>query len=118
MVLSDREERVSEVRKLFNKIRRFFVCHFEKEIIFRNLKRRRGECLQCGRCCKLVYRCPMLVGDAKTMRCLIYNTIRPEQCRVFPLNPSDLADVNFRCGYYFDYSCLSDWDLGALGKKS
>jgi hypothetical protein len=117
MALSVKETRVPELRKLFNKVRRFFICHFEKGLVASNLKRRRGECLQCGRCCKLVYRCPMLVGNKNSMRCLIYNTGRPEQCRVFPLNTSDLADVNFRCGYYFDYSSLSDWDLGAIGKK-
>lgn len=117
MALSDKEGTVSEARKLFNKIRRFFVCHFEKEIVTSSLKRRRGECFQCGRCCKLVYRCPLLIGNQSTMKCLIYNTVRPWQCRVFPLNTSDLADVNFRCGYYFDYSCLSDWELGDIVKK-
>ncbi len=117
MELSDKKRTVSEARKLFNKVRRFFICHFEKEIISRNLKRRRGECLQCGHCCKLVYRCPLLVESQHTMKCLIYNAGRPTQCRVFPLNISDLADVNFRCGYYFDYSSLSDWDPGAIGKK-
>ncbi len=117
MVLSDKERAVSEARKLFNKVRRFFICHFEKGVVARNLKRRRGACLQCGRCCKLVYRCPLLVENRNTMKCLIYNVGRPAQCRVFPLNPSDLADVNFRCGYYFDYGSISDWDLGAIGKK-
>ncbi|MEO0190907.1 MAG: hypothetical protein ABIL18_07995 [candidate division WOR-3 bacterium] len=104
------------MRKLWNKLRRFYICHFRKEMLAYNLKRRRGACLQCGRCCKLVYRCPMLVGNGSTMRCLIYNTGRPQQCRVFPLDHADLADVNFRCGYFFDYSPVSDWDTGVLGR--
>jgi hypothetical protein len=117
MVLSPKEVTVTEFHKLFNKVKRFFICHFKKEVVAYNLKRRRGECLQCGRCCKLVYRCPLLVGEKNTMKCLIYHTGRPQQCRVFPLNTSDLADVDFRCGYFFDYSPVADWDIGMLGKK-
>lgn len=113
MVLLDKERAVPEARKLFNKIKRFFICHFKREVLTSSLKRRRGECLQCGRCCKLVYKCPFLIVGQSTMKCLIYNIGRPEQCRVFPLNTSDLADVNFRCGYFFDNSPLSDWDVGS-----
>ncbi|MBI3620935.1 MAG: hypothetical protein HY208_01925 [Nitrospirae bacterium] len=62
---------------------------------------REGECVRCGRCCRLVFRCPFLGGTEENPTCLIYERGRPFQCAAFPIDPRDLADVDFQCGYHF-----------------
>ncbi len=86
--------------KMGNKIRRFILCTTKKEYIQTQEKQRFGECVQCGKCCKLPFRCPFLIGDDNNLRCAIYNG-RPGQCRAFPIDERDLADVNYQCGYFF-----------------
>ncbi|HEY4716475.1 MAG TPA: hypothetical protein VII00_05165 [bacterium] len=100
-----------EVRKLVNKVRRFIRCHFNAEYLGFYLKKRRGGCLQCGECCSLVYKCPFLIRKGIQKKCLIYHTGRPRQCRLFPIDRFDLSDVNFKCGYFFDYNPASDWKI-------
>ncbi len=84
-----------------SKIRRFVLCKFHKGYVEAQLKKRRGDCLQCGKCCRFLYRCPFLIGSDENMRCLIYNFCRPSQCIAFPIDVKDLEEVNFKCGYYF-----------------
>lgn len=64
----------------------------------KQLERKRGICLQCGKCCQFAIRCNHLTLDNK---CDIYNLKRPKQCVYFPIDERDLADVDFKCGYYF-----------------
>ncbi len=56
---------------------------------------RKGECLECGACCRLPIPCIFFFGN----RCLIWNR-RPSQCRNFPENSGQL--ISYRCGYYFE----------------
>ena len=56
---------------------------------------RKGECTECGTCCRLPIPCLFFYGN----RCLIHN-MRPKQCREFPSGPEDL--VSYDCGYYFE----------------
>lgn len=89
------------LQKIINKIRRYRLCKLNKGYITKQVEMRFGDCLQCGRCCRLTYRCPFLVGLGSHIRCLIYHKGRPEQCRAFPIDNRDLMDVDFRCGYFF-----------------
>ncbi len=42
-------------------------------------EKRDGFCLNCGRCCQFVFRCPFYDGEG----CAIY-AVRPPQCRKYP----------------------------------
>ncbi len=93
--------RTSVVSKLANKIRRFLLCAVDLDYVRQQESLREGECVRCGRCCKLVFRCPFLGGTDENPSCLIYEKGRPFQCAAFPIDPRDLADVDFQCGYSF-----------------
>lgn len=61
-----------------------------------------GQCTQCGASCNLLMRCPQ--WDADTRLCRIYES-RPPVCRLFPMTPADLRDVELsgaQCGHRFD----------------
>ncbi len=55
---------------------------------------RKGECAECGTCCRLPIPCLFFYGN----HCLIHNR-RPRQCGEFPAGPEDL--VSYDCGYRF-----------------
>ena len=40
--------------------RRFLLCQFYKPYVEKQLAKRRGSCLQCGKCCDLSVKCPLL----------------------------------------------------------
>lgn len=54
-----------------------------------------GECSRCGASCNLLMRCPQW-GPATGM-CRIYES-RPPVCRLFPITPADLRDVELSMG--------------------
>jgi len=64
-------------------------------------KRRRGQCTNCGSCCKLPNVCPFLKSkpDGESY-CSIY-TFRPLNCRKYPRTESDLITAD-TCGYRFE----------------
>lgn len=83
------------------KLRRFWLVHFRRGYVQRQIFVRQGACRQCGSCCNLLFTCPMLTKQA---RCLIYGTCRPQACKVFPIDQRDIDEVKFcgaRCGYRF-----------------
>jgi hypothetical protein len=85
-----------------SKLRRFWLVHFRKEYVQRQLLVRKGDCHQCGTCCNLLFTCPMLT---KKGRCLIYGTCRPQTCKVFPIDRRDVDEVKLcggQCGYRFN----------------
>jgi len=89
-------------RQLINKIRRFYLVHFRKEYVRKQLSLRQGQCQQCGRCCSLVYRCPLLTKDGL---CITYGKWRPAVCKVFPIDQRDIdeiATLGGKCGYSFE----------------
>jgi hypothetical protein len=93
------EKIISEIK---GKVKRWMYCNFKKNTTQKLLEKRRGECLQCGKCCEILFRCPFLwVKDGKK-RCLIYHTGRPKQCIFFPIFRDDLKSVDYKCGYRFD----------------
>lgn len=96
----------SFLSKTRSKFRRFFLCLTNKDYVEVQEKNRSGECFSCGKCCMLPFRCPFLLGDELNYRCGIYKD-RPDQCRAFPIDERDLADVGFQCGYSFDLPIMS-----------
>ena len=84
------------------KMRRFWLVHFRRGYVRRQISVRQGACRQCGTCCNLLFTCPMLT---KQGRCLVYNTCRPQVCKVFPIDQRDIDKVKLcgvQCGYRFD----------------
>ena len=64
-------------------------------------KSRKGECVNCGACCKLPVVCPFLKynSDGKSY-CTIYS-IRPLNCRKYPRSESEFITEE-TCGYRFE----------------
>ena len=86
---------------LTGKTRRFYLVHFRKGYVKRQLKLRRGQCRQCARCCNLIFKCPLL---SKEGLCLSYDKYRWAVCKVFPIDQRDIDDIAVcggRCGYHF-----------------
>ena len=90
----------NKLTQLSNKFRRLILCTVNSDYIKQQEQIRGGECIGCGKCCKLVFRCPFLGGTDEHPRCQVYDD-RPKPCQVFPIDERDLADVNFQCGYFF-----------------
>ena len=61
---------------------------------------RKGECNQCGECCKFAFECPMLFKMKGKYACRIYR-VRPTVCRLFPLTHHDVLTVESKCDYYW-----------------
>ena len=95
------EEGKFRARQVRGKLRRFVNIRFRKEEVIEKLALRRGECNRCGACCEILFKCPFLkkVGDGSTS-CGIYED-RPDQCRLFPIEPRDLEEVRVECSFYF-----------------
>ncbi|MBI1820498.1 MAG: hypothetical protein HYR79_02200 [Nitrospirae bacterium] len=88
-------------KMVLNKIRRTYLCYFNPDYVKEAEATRVGECVGCGKCCTLVFKCVFLEGSEEQSRCKIYDIGRPKPCGAFPIDPKDLADVNFLCGYSF-----------------
>ena len=89
---------------LIGKARRLLIVNFKKDYVQKQLGIRKGDCLQCADCCRLVHRCIWLT---RNNRCLVYySPVRPKVCARFPINSKDIADVMLssgtKCGYHFD----------------
>jgi len=82
------------------KVKRHIDVYLFPNRVKEQLYKRQGNCLQCGRCCKLVFKCPMLQEDIFNTRCRIYG-FRSKVCRLFPISEEDLKDVDYQCGYSF-----------------
>ena len=99
----------AKLRLAWGKIRRFYLGHFRPGYVESRIALRQGECLRCGDCCKLLYACPELeeLPDAST-RCRIHDQ-RPKNCRIFPVNQTDISDRDLvgkdtntqSCGFNF-----------------
>ncbi len=87
-------------RQAQGKVRRWLLDKFKRSFVRRSLEERIGECKMCGKCCKLVFRCPFLKKEGKCQTCSIYE-LRPAQCRHFPIDNRDLKDLGGTCGYSF-----------------
>ena len=81
----------------WGKVRRFFMIRFMPTRVSRQMSRRRGQCVRCGACCKLLFKCPFLKGN----HCIKYAK-RAKQCALFPMSPKDLKFLEHTCGFYFE----------------
>jgi uncharacterized protein len=96
------------VKQGVGKVRRLtYGPRLRNEKLKRKLALRRGECIRCGACCKLLFRCPLLVEheDGSTS-CRVHDR-RPDNCRLFPLDSRDLSERDqlmpeLPCGYNFE----------------
>ena len=100
----------ARLRLAWGKLRRLYLGHFRPGYVESKTNLRRGKCLRCGTCCKLLYLCPELEDLADgTTRCRIHEK-RPKNCRIFPVNQADLNDRNLvskdtnkePCGFSFE----------------
>ena len=85
----------------YGKIRRFFRTYLYTKANERLLSKRKGECTRCGACCKILFRCPFLKEENDQYSCGIYGQ-HFNQCRIFPLVPQDLKELEQPCGFSFD----------------
>ncbi len=99
----------AKLRLAWGKIRRFYLGHLRPGYVESKISLRRGECLRCGTCCMLLYRCPELEELPNgTTRCRVHEN-RPRNCRIFPVDQTDLnqRDLVFKdpdkrpCGFDF-----------------
>ena len=89
------------LKHINNKLRRFVLCTFNQKYVEKKQQARYGDCFHCGKCCSLLLKCPFLEGTDGNTKCAIYNNGRPKQCEAFPIDPKDLHDVDYLCGYFF-----------------
>jgi len=82
------------------KIRRFYKSTFTLRKAVQLTELRRGECNRCGRCCKILFRCPFLREEAGAYSCRIYGH-HFTACKLFPLEPKDIAELGGECTFYF-----------------
>ncbi len=63
-------------------------------------KKRKGNCANCGKCCKLPKKCKFLKTKDGKSYCSIYK-IRPLNCRKYPRAETEFLTEN-TCGFYFE----------------
>src|ERR1700752_3323684 len=86
-------------RQAQGKLRRFVITNFRKEETISPLSLRLGERNRCGAWCEIVFKCPFMKKNADGPSfCGIYEN-RPNQCRLFPIEPRDLKEVRGTCSY-------------------
>ncbi|MHC4271029.1 MAG: hypothetical protein ACYST2_01800 [Planctomycetota bacterium] len=64
-------------------------------------KKRQGQCLRCGACCKLPNYCWFLGIDEKDQYFCKIHPFRPLNCRKYPRTSSELITSD-TCGFTFD----------------
>ncbi|HLM58082.1 MAG TPA: YkgJ family cysteine cluster protein [Pyrinomonadaceae bacterium] len=95
------EDAKFRARQAQGKLRRFVRIRFRNEEVVEALAQRRGDCNRCGACCEILFKCPFLKKhEDGTTTCGIYED-RPRQCRLFPIDRRDLAEVRGTCSFYF-----------------
>jgi hypothetical protein len=88
-------------RQAAGKVRRFVFANIHTSRNNEMLALRQGECTRCGACCKILFRCPFLIEEpGQIYSCGIYGA-HFNSCRIFPLVPKDLEEVEEPCGYTF-----------------
>ena len=88
------------------KLRRIAYARMREVYVARMQLSRLGACRRCGRCCRLLFKCPFLQTFSDgTCSCAIHGR-RPASCRLFPIDERDLrerdsVDARTPCGYRF-----------------
>lgn len=81
----------------WSKVRRYWLSKFRPAYVARMRRQRRGECLRCGSCCNIMFKCPHLENGS---HCVVYDG-RATQCRNFPIDHRDLRYLEDACGFHF-----------------
>jgi Fe-S-cluster containining protein len=80
----------------------YYYWHFDRKKIEDALKRRRGNCKNCGKCCIHLIRCPLLTNDNQ---CKIHDKwYRPILCKITPLDITPFGPARSKtrdCGFYW-----------------
>ena len=88
------------INQAVGKIRRFYKATFRTREVADLLQLRHGDCNRCGRCCKILFRCPFLREEGDQYSCRIYGH-HFAACKLFPIEPRDLLELGGECTYYF-----------------
>jgi hypothetical protein len=91
---------------LRGRLRRLYLGVIRPGYVRRSHARRTGECVRCGICCQMGFRCPSLETHEALAGCTKYQKRRPINCRNFPIDERCLADrdqvaPHHPCGYRF-----------------
>ncbi len=93
------------MKRLISFLEKHYIYFFKRKEFEADLKRRKGKCLQCGKCCES-HKCPFL----KNNLCIVYNTwfrntILKVLCLKSPyskrINPNRITYDIKDCGYYW-----------------
>jgi hypothetical protein len=87
-------------------LRRLLLTLFRPGYVRAQRARRRGECVRCGACCQLAWKCPRYHDPDGLPSCLFYGRCRPPNCGNFPIDQRDIADRNRICP---DQPCGYSW---------
>ena len=82
-------------------LRKRYLFLFRKKYVIKSLNNRKGECKQCGTCCRTMILCPHLKEDS----CTIYQDGDLSKfCKLYPLDKADqnLSGTVGKCGYYWE----------------
>ena len=93
-------EIINETMKVVDGYRKFLFQKFDKNYTKKKLRKRKGKCLKCGKCCEGCF-----YLNKKTHLCKIYKTRPRWMCyKEFPLDKLDqkLWHVEKCCGYKFE----------------
>jgi len=96
----------SSVVQGWGKVRRFCLAALRPGLVRNRSRLRKGECVRCGACCRLIFRCPALHFLPDGSASCRYHQVRPMNCRVFPIDERDLTERDLvmperACGFYF-----------------
>jgi len=88
---------------LLDYLKSVYIWIFKRKVIRESLRRRKGECKQCGKCCNFFgVKCPFLT---RNNRCMIYKHRPKILCALPPLGVSKgniKKHKELNCGYYWD----------------
>jgi hypothetical protein len=85
-------------------LRRLFLHAFRPGYVRGQLQARKGECLRCGACCQMAWRCTFFHEPDGRPACKFYSNYRYPNCVNYPIDDRDIADRNLvfpdrPCGY-------------------
>jgi Fe-S-cluster containining protein len=95
-------------KELRSRLRHHLYPIFRRRYVYKNLKQRKGECKQCGTCCRVSFfgiRCPFFKDEDN--KCIIHNNLKPYSCRIAFFDKKDryfglIPELNKACGYYWE----------------
>ncbi|UCC39197.1 MAG: hypothetical protein JSV96_15540 [Candidatus Aminicenantes bacterium] len=89
----------------WGKIRRLYYVYIRPGYVAKKKKLKKGECLRCAACCKLLLTCPYLTMTNGIADCKIHDR-KFKACKFYPIDEADLRDRDIvspekKCGFYF-----------------